>query len=98
MTDSDTTHEFYLVNNTSASAVAIVLPHANVVGRVITLIGSDYSVNRNVVNVAPQSTDKILVGTTSACASGCTGPSDSFNFYTHLVSDGAGTWRVLDQN
>ena len=98
MSDSDTTHQFYLVDNTSASAVGIVLPHANVVGRVITLIGSDFSNNGNTVNVFPQTTDKILVGTTTACGSGCTGSSDSVNFYTHLVSDGAGTWRVIDQN
>lgn len=98
MSDSDTTHEFYLVDNTSTSAVGIFLPHANVVGRVLTLIGSDYSANRSALNVFPQSTDKILLGTTSACASGCTDPSDSVSFYTHVVSDGAGTWRVIDQN
>jgi hypothetical protein len=88
---SNDAHNVLLINNTSAGFVAVTLPPANVAGKVLSLVGSDFSASGNSMRVSPQGPDKIL----SFSAIVSSSLSYQANFWLQVVSDGAGIWRIV---
>jgi hypothetical protein len=70
----------------------VILPQANVAGKVLTLIGSDLSTAGNSMLIKPQGSDKIL--TFSSIVTSASG-SYQANFWVQVVSDGTGVWRIV---
>ena len=89
---TDDNRNVLLVNNTSGGAVTVTLPPANVAGKVITVVGSDFTAAGNSMLVKPQGTDKLLSFSTII-----TSASVGFqaNFWAQVVSDGGGIWRLV---
>jgi hypothetical protein len=81
-----------LINNTSVGLVTVTLPPANVAGKVVTVVGSDFTAAGNGMLVKPQGTDKLLSFSTII-----TSVSVGFqaNFWAQVVSDGSGIWRIV---
>jgi hypothetical protein len=88
---SNDAHNVLLINNTSAGLVAVRLPPANVAGKVLSLVGSDFSAGGNSILVSPQGADKLLSFSAIVSASA----SYQANFWLQVVSDGAGVWRIV---
>jgi hypothetical protein len=80
----------YVLNQTGTP---VVLPPANVAGKVITLMASDFTLDTGFdLLVLPQGSDKILFAEQVVTAA--TPPLDVY-FWVRLVSDGAGNWRAI---
>jgi hypothetical protein len=88
---SSDTHNVLLINNTSANLVTLILPPANVAGKVLSLVGSDFSSAGNSILVKPQGTDKLL----SFSAIQTSALPYQANFWLQVVSDGTGIWRII---
>jgi len=91
--DTDT-YIYYRVNNIPGtppgSPGTIQLPHANVAGKIVVVIGVNVNTaGDNAETVYPQSGDTI-------CSSGgCSGSGLSEQNPIQLISDGAGHWIVI---
>jgi hypothetical protein len=87
---SENSHVIYVLNQTGTP---VVLPPANVAGKVITLMASDFTLDTGFdLLVLPQGSDKILFAEQVVTAA--TPPLDVY-FWVRLVSDGAGNWRAI---
>jgi hypothetical protein len=85
---TENSHVIYVLNHSTSP---VTLPPANVAGKVITLVASDFSGTTGFdLLVVPQGTDKILI----AEEVHTTVPVDE-GFWIRLVSDGAGNWRAI---
>ena len=96
--DSDLVHGFFLINNTTLNpGETILLPHASVAGRVITLIETDATTNGGDLEAYPQTGDTLYCAantvTNGSAAPGCNG-----YFYLRVISDGNHVWRVVDRS
>ena len=92
--DSDTTHQFFLINNLSGIA-SMSIPHAGTAGKAIMFINTDLSASRAHMNLFPQSGDTIVLENATACSTACTGTFADLAFEARMVSDGSHTWRVI---
>jgi hypothetical protein len=94
------TQSVILVNNTSATAIAVTLPPATTVGEEIELVLNDYrTVGGNTANVTAVAGDRILVFPgASVCPSGCTNTTFPVNYTAYFVSDGNHRWYCIDNN
>ncbi len=89
ISDSATQHVFFVTNS---SAVTIVMPHANVAGKFIRIVGTQGS-NTITINTASGSPrDQFLT-----CCSGSV-TTDSTVRGKAYVSDGAGNWYTAEVN
>jgi hypothetical protein len=88
-----------LLNNTSATPIAVTLPPATTVGQDISIVLNDYSSNGQSANVSAGAGDMIIIlpGAT-VCASSCTNTSFPVNIFSHFVSDGNHHWYVTVNN
>ena len=84
--DSDT-HLYFVVNN-SSGPVSITMPHANVRGKLIEVVGTSKA---NTITVNRQGTD--VIDSTYA-AGGTNATTDCF---VGLLSEGNGRWKVVYQ-
>jgi hypothetical protein len=87
---SENSHVIYVRNQ---AGTPVVLPPANVAGKVITLVASDFTLDTGLdLLVLPQATDKILFAEQVVAAAS---PPLDVVFWVRLVSDGAGNWRAI---
>ena len=92
--DSDTSHQYFLINNLGSIA-SVKIPHAATGGEAIMFINTDFSASRAYMNLYPQAGDTIILENATACSSGCTTTFASFAFEARMVADGSHTWRVI---
>jgi len=91
ISDSATQHVFFVNNN--AGAVSITMPHANVAGKFIRIMGTQ-APGSNVITINAASGDKFL-NCSNGCSPGFT-TTDSTVRGKGFVSDGAGNWNTAE--
>jgi hypothetical protein len=89
---TDDNRNVLLINNTSGGLVTVTLPPANVAGKALTIVGSDFTNAGNSMLIKPQGSDKLLSFSTivTSASSGL-----QANFWAEVVADGSGTWRIV---
>jgi hypothetical protein len=92
--DSDTTDQFFLINNLSGIA-SISIPHASTAGKAIMFINTNFSAGRAHMNLLPQTGDTLILEDATVCSSACTGTFADFAFEARIVADGVHTWRLI---
>jgi hypothetical protein len=93
------TQNVILVSNPAAAAT-YTLPSAGpgTAGKELLIVLTDYSyANANNINLTAPTTDPIIIGSTTVCAS-CTTTSFPVNYWVQVVSDGNHHWYCPANN
>jgi hypothetical protein len=83
-----------LVSNPAAAAT-YTLPAAGpgTAGKELLIVLNNYAfTGANSISLTAPSTDPIIIGSATVCASGCTNPSFSVDVWVQVVSDGNHHW------
>ena len=88
------TQNVILVSNPAAAAT-YTLPAAGpgTAGKELLIVLNNYAfTGANSISLTAPSTDPIIIGSATVCASGCTNPSFSVDVWVQVVSDGKHHW------